>query len=199
MYMDWCSTVCTGILTRGMKRDLAIIGAGRVGRVFARRLRDAGWRIGSVVTRSDATARRAVRFVGAGTAHAGISSATLASRILLIATPDSAISSVAQELAETGGAQLPRQHGLHPSRALSSQSLDAVRRHGAAAGSIHVMQSFTGIGLPSMEGRVFAIEGDAPAVRVAREMARDLGGLPVQIKGTAKALYHCAAVMACAQ
>ena len=46
-----------------MEKTLAIIGAGRVGRTLGRRLRELGWQIGAVVTRSEASARRAVRFI----------------------------------------------------------------------------------------------------------------------------------------
>src|SRR5437667_8879755 len=49
-----------------MQNSLAIIGAGRVGRALGRRLRELGWKIGAVVTRSEASARKAVRFIGAG-------------------------------------------------------------------------------------------------------------------------------------
>ena len=38
-----------------MPNTLAMIGAGRVGRALGRRLREAGWRIGAVVTRSEAS------------------------------------------------------------------------------------------------------------------------------------------------
>lgn len=182
-----------------MPRTLAIIGAGRAGRAFARRLSDRGWKIGAVVTRSEASARRAVRIIGAGRAQAGISSKVLASRTILISTPDSAIPKAAEELARVGGRELRGKIVLHTSGSLSSSVLSPVRLQGAAAGSIHVMQTFTGVGLPSMDGRVFALEGDPPAVRIARRMARELGGLPVQIAGSVKSLYHCAAVMACGQ
>ena len=50
-----------------MKRTLSIVGAGRVGRTLGKRLRERGWRIGAVVTRSTATSRAAVRAIGAGT------------------------------------------------------------------------------------------------------------------------------------
>ena len=182
-----------------MPRTVAIIGAGRAGRVFARRLHELGWKIGAVVTQSEPSARRAVRFIGAGHPSASISARVFAARTILVATPDSAIPRVAGELARAGGAELRGKVVLHTSGALSSHVLDSLREHGAATGSIHVMQTFTGIGLPSMEGRVFAIEGDVRAVNTARRMARDLGGLPVQIAGSVKSLYHCAAVLACSQ
>jgi len=50
-----------------MKRTLSIVGAGRVGRTLGKHLRERDWRIGAVVTRSPATARAAVRAIGAGT------------------------------------------------------------------------------------------------------------------------------------
>ena len=50
-----------------MKRTLSIVGAGRVGKTLGKRLRERGWRIGAVVTRSAASSRAAVRIIGAGT------------------------------------------------------------------------------------------------------------------------------------
>ncbi|HEX4001048.1 MAG TPA: DUF2520 domain-containing protein [Candidatus Acidoferrales bacterium] len=49
-----------------MSRTVSIVGAGRVGISLAKHLREAGWRIGAVVTRSQSTARAAVRRIGAG-------------------------------------------------------------------------------------------------------------------------------------
>jgi len=74
-----------------MQTSLALVGAGRVGRALGRRLRELGWKIGAVVTRSEASARRAVRFIGAGTPCGGMTRRMLASRLVLIAVPDDAI------------------------------------------------------------------------------------------------------------
>jgi predicted short-subunit dehydrogenase-like oxidoreductase (DUF2520 family) len=60
------------MLTRSMKRTLSIVGAGRVGKTLGKRLRERGWRIGAVVTRSAATSRAAVRTIGGGTPYAGL-------------------------------------------------------------------------------------------------------------------------------
>src|SRR5260370_6532708 len=89
-----------------MQNSLAIIGAGRVGRALGRRLRELGWKIGAVVTRSEASARKAVRFIGAGKASAGMTRQILVSRMILIATPDDHIAVVAQELARIGEEEL---------------------------------------------------------------------------------------------
>jgi predicted short-subunit dehydrogenase-like oxidoreductase (DUF2520 family) len=179
-----------------MRGSLTIVGAGRVGRALGRRLREAGWKIGTVVTRSDASARRAVRFIGAGSPHGGLTRQVLNCSVILIATPDSAVRDVSEELARIGAEELRGKIVLHTSGALDSSVLDAVRGFGAATGSMHPLQSFSGVGVPPLEGKVFAIEGDAAAVRKARQIARALGGAPVPIDGDKKPLYHAAAAMA---
>src|SRR5260370_785131 len=155
-----------------MQNSLAIIGAGRVGRALGRRLRELGWKIGAVVTRSEASARKAVRFIGAGRAFAGLTRQILASPVILIATHDDRIAVVAQELARIGEEELRGRIVLHTSGALDSAALETARHRGAAVGSMHPLQSFSGVAVPSLEGKVFAIEGETQAVRVARRIAR---------------------------
>jgi predicted short-subunit dehydrogenase-like oxidoreductase (DUF2520 family) len=179
-----------------MRGALAIIGAGRVGRALGKRLHELGWKIGAVVAQSEASARKAVRYIGAGKARATISRGVLASKLILICTPDDAIAKVAKELARIGAEELRDKVVLHTSGALNSEALRAVRKSGAAVGSMHPLQSFSGVAIPPLEGKVFAIEGDPAAVRLARQIARALGGLPVQIAGGSKALYHAAAAFA---
>jgi len=149
-----------------------------------------------VVTRNEATARRAVRFIGAGQAHAAMSRQVLASRVILLTTPDDSVTAVAEELARIAAEELLGKVVLHTSGALDASALVALRRHGAAVGSVHPMQSFSGVGTPPLEGKMFAMEGDAAAVRCARQIVRALGGTPVQIEGARKPIYHAAGAMA---
>ena len=74
---------------------LAIIGAGRVGRALGQPLRQRGWRIGAVVTRSRKTARAAVRAIGGGTPQSRLDASALDADVVLIATPDRSIATVA--------------------------------------------------------------------------------------------------------
>jgi predicted short-subunit dehydrogenase-like oxidoreductase (DUF2520 family) len=179
-----------------MHDSLAIIGAGRVGRALGRRLREQGWKIGAVVTRSEPSARRAVRFIGAGKAFAGMTRQILASQVILIATADDEIAVVAQELARIGEEELRGKVVLHTSGAMDSGALEAVQARGATVGSMHPLQTFNGVTVPSLEGKVFAIEGETQAVRVARRIARALGGSPVRIARSKKLSYHAGAAMA---
>jgi len=179
-----------------MQKCLAILGAGRVGRALGRRLREAGWKIGAVVTRSETTARRAVRSIGGGHAHSAPVRSILNAPVILVTVPDDALADVAGELARIGAEELRGKIVLHTSGALDSSALHAVKVHGAAVGSMHPLQTFTGKNVPSLEGKIFAVEGDPPAVRVARQIARTLGGSPVPITAGKKVLYHAAAAMA---
>src|SRR5271155_4704361 len=166
-----------------MGGTLSIIGAGRVGRALGRRMRELGWKIGAVVAGSESSARKAVRSIGAGRAHAFLARQVLAAQVILITTPDHSVADAAEELARIGAEELRGKVVLHTSGALSSDVLDPVRQCGAAVGSMHPLQTFSGVGVPPLEGKVFAIEGDTAAVRMARQIARSLGAVPVHIEG----------------
>lgn len=179
-----------------MTKSLAVVGAGRVGRALGRRLRETGWRINVVAAPSEASAKRAVRFIGGGRPAAGIPSSTAAAAAILIAVPDDVIGDVALELARNAGSELRGKVALHTSGALDTSVLDPLREYGAAVGSMHPLQSFNGVSVPPLMGKVFAIEGDELAVRMARRIARSLGGVPVGISAAKKPLYHAAGAFA---
>ena len=188
-------TQAQGILA-WMTKSLAIIGAGRVGRALGRRLREAGWPVVVVAARSEASARNAARFIGGGRAVAGIPKSLIGASAILVSVPDDAVAAVAAELASHAGEELRGKVALHTSGTLDHSVLDPLHEHGAAVGSMHPLQTFSGFGVPPLVGKVFAIEGDELAVRVARRMARSLGGVAVGISATKKPLYHAAGVFA---
>ena len=85
---------------------------------------------------------------------------------------------------------------LHTSGAQDSRVLAPIKEFGAAVGSMHPLQTFSGVGVPDLAGKVFAVEGDLVAERAARQIARALSGSPVQIAAGKKVLYHAAAALA---
>jgi len=209
------------MLARSVKRTVSIVGAGRVGRTLGKRLREHGWRIAAVVTRSAATSRAAVRAIGAGSplvakvdvprqgtalavpkgvkkpgASAPEVDAILAADLILFATPDDELPRIAQSLAKLGGSAWRGKIALHTSATLDRPALAPLARLGAATGSLHPMQAFGGEIVPKLKGVIFAIEGDARARRVARSIAKSLGGIPIAIDTHDKPVYHAAAVMA---
>jgi predicted short-subunit dehydrogenase-like oxidoreductase (DUF2520 family) len=175
-----------------MTRTLAIVGAGRVGRELGKRLRGLGWNIGAVVTRSRASARAAVRAIGGGLPFGELTRQLLAADVVLFATGDDVLAGVARELAAIGGKEWRGRVALHLSGALPASVLAPLSARGAHIGSMHPMQTFGRHGRSHLEGVLFAVEGDAAAVRVARGIVRSLGGLPVRIEARHKAAYHCA-------
>ncbi len=179
-----------------MARTISIIGAGRVGATLGKRLRQLGWRVGAVVTRSDRTARAAVRVIGGGNARSILSADALNADVVLLTTPDDVLAGVARALANVAGRACRGKVILHTSGALDRSVLDPLARLGASTGSLHPMQTFSGRNVPKLEGVTFAVEGDAKALRAAKQIARSLGGAPVAIGSADKPVYHATAVLA---
>ncbi len=180
------------MLSHGMLPTVAIVGAGRVGRGLGRRLHELGWRIGAVVSRSDPKARAAVRAIGDGQAYSFLTRQVVAADLILITTPDAMVRKVASALARISGEELRGKVVLHTSGALDRTALAPLERLGALTGSLHPLQTFSGRGVPELEGTFMAIEGAPGAVQQARRMARSLGGIPVRIDGRSKPAYHAA-------
>src|SRR5258708_28831929 len=109
-----------------MSEALSIVGAGRVGKALGRCLHDLGWRIGVVTTQSIPTARTAVRAIGAGHPADQLTSGVLASKVVLIATPDRVIADVARDLAQLGGNEWLGNGVLHTTRAPGTSPLRAL-------------------------------------------------------------------------
>ncbi len=179
-----------------MKRTLSIVGAGRVGRTLGKRLRERGWRIGAVVTRSAATARAAVRSIGAGTPFSRLTANLFAADVILLCTADDDLPALARTLAKIGRAGCKGKIILHTSATLDRTVLAPLARCGAATGSLHPMQAFGGKVIPNLRGVIFGVEGDPKARRMAQSIGKSLGGVTVAIDTRDKPIYHAAAVMA---
>ncbi len=182
-------------MPRGMATTLAIVGAGRVGRALGRDLHQAGWNISVVVTSSAASARKAVRAIGAGQPFSELTTLILGACVVLIAVPDDKIAEIANQLARLGGDEWRGKVVLHTSGALDSNVLEPLAKLGAATGSIHAMQSFSSRTAPPLEGVWMVMEGKPAALHMARRIARSVGGEPVRIRGTDKLAYHAANVI----
>src|SRR5277367_1335359 len=197
-----------------MSRILSIVGAGRVGRTLGKRLRQRGWRIGAVVTRSARTARAAVRVIGAGTpveardlspaksrrslngAVASAVQSIFAADVIFLTTADDDLPAVVRSLAAVGGARCKGKIVLHTSATLDRTVLAPLARLGAATGSLHPMQAFGANVIPNLKGVIFAVEADSRARRMAQFIGKSLGGITVAIDSRDKPIYHAAAVIA---
>jgi predicted short-subunit dehydrogenase-like oxidoreductase (DUF2520 family) len=120
--------------------------------------------------------------------------ATAGSELILIATPDDAISRVAGQLAAQA-AVTHEQVVLHLSGLLDQRALLPLQPTGAALGSFHPIQT---VAEPAgaaerLKGAYVGIEGDEPALVAAERLANTLRMIPVRIPADAKPGYHAGA------
>jgi predicted short-subunit dehydrogenase-like oxidoreductase (DUF2520 family) len=176
------------------KAPVAIVGAGNLGTALALALRSAGYQIEVVVARSRGVSlKRARRLAEQVGARAVVDLLDVRAQLIWFCVPDAAIAGAARSLA--ANAEWRGRIALHSSGALTSDELGELRRRGANVASVHPMMTFVrGAYLSrsqrSLAGVPFAVEGDPPAVRVARHVVRDLGGHTYAIRKKDKAAYH---------
>lgn len=117
--------------------------------------------------------------------------------VVVLATPDAAITEVAVSVAELDVLS-PAHVVLHCSGLLDRTALDPARPSGAALGSLHPLMAVTSsaaVAVERLRGAFAGIEGDARAEEAAERLARMAGMSPVRIPAAAKPAYHAAAAM----
>jgi predicted short-subunit dehydrogenase-like oxidoreductase (DUF2520 family) len=188
--------------TRKVKErpTVSIIGAGRLGTALALALASRGYLLEALVTRRPYSSQKAARLLphSALALSGGRLNELPPSKLILIATPDDVIGAVARKLAIAQKGMPGGRAVIHTSGALSSAVLNPLATTGFHTGSLHPLISVSDsqLGAASLAGAFYCLEGDAAAVRLARQLVRDLGGNSFTIEAKRKALYHAAAVMA---
>lgn len=180
-----------------MPTTLTIIGCGKVGKTLAHL-----WHAnGSVIIRdilntSVESGKRAVKFIGAGTASENLGELRTTD-IILIAAPDDHIASCCAGLAETGLLS-SRSIVFHCSGALPSSVLHSASVLGAAVASVHPIRSFARPEKVVQEfaGTYCGVEGDSRAIDALAPLFNAIGAHFVQIDRERKILYHAGAVFA---
>ncbi len=179
-----------------MAPTLNIIGAGKVGRVLGRLFAASGaFSVQDVLTRSEASAHDAVRFIKSGNVVASIALMRPADSWMLAVTDDQ-IGSVCAALAAAHS--LDGTVVFHCSGARSSADLQAAAAAHAATASVHPVRSFADpeqVAL-SFSGTFCGIEGDARALEMLGAALGAIGARPVPIDAAAKTVYHAASVFA---
>lgn len=176
---------------------VSVVGPGRLGSALAANLHRAGWRVNALFIRSKARSspkhQRVARSVKARLLRLG--NAPIPGGLLWITVPDDAIASVASQLA-TAHKNLRGVTVFHSSGALTSDALEPLRARGARVASVHPGMTFVTKSAPTFDGVPFGIEGDPGALRLARQIIKDLGGTAVTIRKENKVLYHAFDVFA---
>lgn len=178
------------------KPVLAVVGAGKVGSALAISLQKKGYPVAGVASRSFRSAQKLAAALGCP-AFEKAPELTRRAGLIFITTPDREIARTAKAIAEQGGFG-PGQVVAHTSGAHAAGELQGVREAGALAISIHPLQSFADVAgaLKNLPGSYFALEGDAEALPLARQIVSDLEGKAFTIGAQDKPLYHAAACVA---
>lgn len=167
---------------------VTIIGAGRMGQGLGLALKRRGYKVALVArTARDVTPPLML--------HQGSrAEATSGAELVLIATPDDAIGTVAAELAAEG-AITRDQVVLHLSGLLDRRVLLPLEETGAGCGSFHPLQSVADAATAAerLKGAYVGIEGDDRALVAAERLANTLRMIPVRIPAAAKPAYHAGA------
>ena len=172
------------------KPQIAIVGPGRLGNALSLALVKSGYRVNEIISRDSRGSQRRARQIArnARSFTTTLKTANLDSDLIWFCVPDSEIAAAALALLQS--AEWKDKVVFHSSGALGSDELKVLRRRGASVASVHPMMTFVRGSIPSLKGVAFALEGDRKAVRLARRIARDLGGESFSISKIDKIAYH---------
>jgi predicted short-subunit dehydrogenase-like oxidoreductase (DUF2520 family) len=174
-------------------RTVALIGPGRAGTTIALGLLEQGWTVVGVGGRAPDAPSTTSAAACLASRTGLVSEVARGAALVLIATPDRAISQVllAAEPAIEPGALVVHLAG---SIGLDVYEPLLALRTGVRVGAMHPLQTFptTAVGLERLAGAWAAVAGD-PAVT---ELARSLGLRPFELADSDRGRYHAAAVVA---
>ncbi|MGB9860400.1 MAG: Rossmann-like and DUF2520 domain-containing protein [Moorellaceae bacterium] len=175
---------------------VGIIGAGSVGTGMGLLLKERGYTLVGVSSRTYSSAEKAAARLNCP-AWKEPEEVARRAEVVFVTTSDQAVAAVAHQVAAKGGFR-PGQTVIHMSGSLTSEVLNPARRHGAWALSLHPLQSCADAdrAVANLPGSVFSIEGDREAYPLAERLVKDLGGEFFYIRPEDKALYHAAACVA---
>ncbi|MFC2017945.1 Rossmann-like and DUF2520 domain-containing protein [Chloroflexota bacterium] len=174
--------------------NIGFIGAGTVGTALAVRLRDKGYMVTAVASRTLASAERLASMVDGCKVKYSLQPLAEAADVVFITTPDDVIPGVVEQINWHTG-----QSVVHCSGADSLDILDPAAGSGARVGAFHPLQTFASIthALENIPGSTFAVEAEEPLLGTLKEMALALNGQSIELKPGDKVIYHTAAVFAC--
>jgi len=178
------------------ENTVAILGLGKVGTAVGFLLRQAGYRIVAVASRSKASLTQGIVYTG-GKPYLNFSAAALTANCIIITTSDDAIAHVCKKISSERGIR-PGAKVIHMSGAGGLDLLESAQDAGAHVACIHPLQSFADVdgAIRNIPGSTFGITSADEIKEWSVQMVRDLGGVPFFIADADKPLYHAAACIA---
>ncbi len=176
--------------------SIAILGLGKVGTAVGFLLRQAGYRIVAVASRSQASLNQGIAYTG-GKPYLNFSAAALTANCIIITTTDDSIAHVCKKIASERCIR-PGNKVIHMSGAGGLDLLQSAQDAGAHVACIHPLQSFADVegAIRNIPGSTFGITSGDEIKEWSVQMVRDLGGVPFFVADADKPLYHAAACIA---
>ena len=186
---------------RQKRPSLSLVGAGVVGTTLTTLLAKERYRVLSIIGRNGPAAVQLARSVACPRVSTEIADLDRTADVILFTVRDADLAPAVKSLASIKGLKLRGKVVLHTSGVHSAGILAPLRKSGASVASFHPLQTFPGNAAParlraSVRGIYFGIDGDSPAVEVAKKLAADLGGKPLDVPAEMRPVYHAAAVFA---
>jgi len=172
------------------KPSISIVGPGRLGRALAENLVKAGYALSEIVFPNAGSSKKNLRNLPRAlqVRATTIDQAKFESGIVWLCVPDAQIERTAGNLKDA--TEWKGKMVFHSSGALASDALHSLQKLGASAASVHPLMTFVHDSQPDLKGIPFGVEGDGSAVRVARQIIKNLGGQFFVVKKHDKVLYH---------
>ena len=166
-----------------------------VGTAIGFLLKKSGYKVVSICDKSSPAIKRALPYTGGKTCQ-NPAEAVQNADCILITTPDDLILSACREIAASNA--IKGKLVFHMSGAGALDILQPAKDAGASVACIHPLQSFSSIdqAIKIIPGSYFGVTADKKALAKAKNIVRDLGGIPLVISPEQKPLYHAAACFA---
>ncbi|MFI6483908.1 Rossmann-like and DUF2520 domain-containing protein [Nonomuraea sp. NPDC050663] len=170
---------------------VGVLGAGKVGSALGAALATAGHRVVAASGVSDRSHRWAVERLGVEPVPPD--EVVRAADLILLTVPDDTLPDLVTGLAATG-ADLRTKLLAHTSGAYGLQVLEPAIREGALPLALHPVMTFTGRDddLTRITGCSFGVTSPEPLRPIAEALVLEMGGEPVWIDDSDRALYHAA-------
>ena len=169
------------------KPAVTIVGPGSLGGALAMALHAAGYAVPEIVYHQDQV-RASALAKRVGAKAIALEQFEPSGQLMWICVPDAQISQIGASMARSG--TWNGKTVFHSSGALTSEELGPFSWKGAAIASVHPMMSFVRGSTAKFKGVAFALEGNAGAMKMAAQIAKDLGGTSFELKKEDKPLYH---------
>jgi predicted short-subunit dehydrogenase-like oxidoreductase (DUF2520 family) len=178
------------VARRPARLRVGVVGAGRVGSALGAALQRAGHTVVAATAVSAQTRARVQRLLPDAQVLAA-DEVVGAAELVLVAVPDDALRPLVAGLAQTG-AWRPGQLVAHTSGAHGIDVLDPAAARGVVALALHPAMTFAGRpeDVDRLVGASFGITAPEELRPVAESLVVEMGGEPVWVPESARALYH---------